>query len=327
MIINSLSSTFISSADIDKVLADLLQKVLLITDFSIGWIMVRDKKRYSLNCNRGISSDLLNKIKDGALEELITSFTGSFDPLCILEKDQISKYPLLKREGVAFVAIVPLFIADTVYGVFFLASRSERRFDFDLASMMTLMGHQISLILEKVRLFEETKRLSITDSLTGLYNIRYFYRALESENARSKRYSYKFSLLMFDIDDFKVINDTYGHQVGDDVLREVASILLESSRETDIVARYGGEEFVTILPDSSKEEAFTLADRIRQNICDHAFLMRDKGSIRISISGGVATFPEDGQTAEELLHNSDLALYDAKRRGKKQVVSYMNRCE
>ncbi|VAX33129.1 hypothetical protein MNBD_NITROSPIRAE03-917, partial [hydrothermal vent metagenome] len=204
----------------------------------------------------------------------------------------------------------------------FLASRSERVFDFDLASMMALVGNQISLIVEKIRLFEETRRLSITDDLTGLYNVRFFYRSLESELARARRYQDVFCLVIFDIDDFKLTNDTYGHQVGDDILREVAEIILNSARKTDIVARYGGEEFVIILPRTSKTEALLLADRIRERVEENVFNKNNHIKIHITVSGGISGFPEDGKTAKDLLYTADMALYRAKGSGKKKVVCH-----
>ena len=187
--------------------------------------------------------------------------------------------------------------------------------------MMSLVGNQISLILEKVRLFEETKRLSITDALTGLYNARFFYHSLDKEIERARRYSEHFSLVIFDIDDFKEINDTYGHQAGDDILREFARILLGYSRKTDIVARYGGEEFVIILPNTKKKEAFLLSDRIREQVCDYTFTCNGN-DVKITISGGIAGFPNDGDDARKLLYAADMALYAAKRAGKKQVIMY-----
>ncbi len=321
MIINTLSGTFISTYEIEKIFTELLEKVVMITDFSVGWISLIEDGKFILKSHTGISLDLLKKLNEGCFDEIIKPLLESEEPLYIFEKDEIHKVIPLRQERLAFLGIIPLYISNKLSGVIFLGSRSERAFDFDLASMMSLVGNQVSLIIEKVQLFEETKRLSITDPLTGLYNVRFFYLSLTNELERARRYRDTFSLIIFDIDDFKTVNDTYGHQVGDEILRDIAEILLQSSRKTDIVARYGGEEFVIILPKTGMDAAFLLADRIREHINEHMFVVGDI-KLRITVSGGISTYPKDGITAKELLYASDMALYKAKAEGKKKVVCY-----
>ncbi len=322
MVINTLSGAFISSYDIDRVFNDLLEKVLMITDFSVGWIMLTGNSGLTLKSHAGVSLNFLKQLNEGELDEFVWSILDAAEPLYILEKDQIKGFHHLKKEGIVFLGAIPLKVSNSISGMLFLASRSERVFDFDLASMMALVGNQISLIVEKIKLFEEARRLSITDDLTGLYNVRYFYRSLETELARARRYKDVFCLVIFDIDDFKVINDTYGHQIGDEILREVAEIILNSARKTDIVARYGGEEFVIILPRTSKKEALLLADRIREQVEGNVFNRNDSVKINITISGGISGYPEDGTTAKDLLYRADMALYRAKGSGKKKVVCH-----
>jgi diguanylate cyclase (GGDEF)-like protein len=325
MVINTLSGAFISSYDIDRVFNDLLEKVLMITDFSVGWIMLTDNSGLILKSHAGVSLNFLKQLNEGKLDEFVWSILDAAEPLYILEKDQVKNFHHIKKEGVVFLGAIPLKVSNSISGMLFLASRSERVFDFDLASMMALVGNQISLIVEKIKLFEETRRLSITDDLTGLYNVRFFYRSLESELARARRYKDVFCLVIFDIDDFKVINDTYGHQVGDDILREVAEIILNSARKTDVVARYGGEEFVIILPRTSKTEALLLADRIRERVEENVFNKNNTVKIHITVSGGISGFPEDGKSAKDLLYTADMALYRAKGSGKKQVVCHSDK--
>lgn len=158
---------------------------------------------------------------------------------------------------------------------------------------------------------------SITDALTGLYNYRYFQEAFYRELKRSKRYRHTLSLLILDLDDFKSYNDAYGHPAGDRALRETARLLVENTRDIDIVCRYGGEEFTIVLPATDKKGARILGEKLRRRIEEHAF-----PHAGITVSGGISSFPEDGLTTEQLLANADDALYQAKNFIKNAVCYY-----
>ncbi|NOY54111.1 MAG: diguanylate cyclase [Deltaproteobacteria bacterium] len=182
---------------------------------------------------------------------------------------------------------------------------------------------QTGLAIENARLQEYTRRLAITDGLTGLFNHREFQRRMEEEVRRCGRYGRCCSLLMLDIDHFKHFNDTYGHPVGDQVLSELAGILRKSTREMDAPARYGGEEFVVILPETEGEKAEIAAERIRKAIEGMKISPPGGGTVlRITVSIGVAAYPEDAETREELIGHSDQALYIAKRSGRNRVCRY-----
>jgi diguanylate cyclase (GGDEF)-like protein/PAS domain S-box-containing protein len=158
------------------------------------------------------------------------------------------------------------------------------------------------------------------DSLTGLLNRTELAKALEKEAARAGRYSRPFSLLMLDIDHFKLVNDDCGHQVGDRVLVELAGILEEAIRTADFVGRFGGEEFLLILPELNHEKALELAERIRKQVESHTIITQDQ-VIKISISIGVSTYPEHGNDVDALVKASDDAMYKAKANGRNQVAS------
>ncbi len=322
MIINTLSTTFINSENITEVFNDLLDKVLMLTEFKVGLIMLRENTEFQIVAESGLSKEFSNKIKQGALDKLLWYVFDEGQPLYIAEEEEIKNNPLLIKEGIEFLVISPLVISNKIFGALILASRRPITFDFDLASLVSLVANHSSLIIEKVKLFEETQRLSITDALTGLYNVRYFYKSLQLEIERAKRYNDIFSLVIFDIDDFKIVNDTYGHQVGDDLLKEFADIICNFSRRSDIVARYGGEEFVMILPKTTKQSAYNLASRILERIQNHEFLSHKGHSLHITSSGGISSYPEDGDNEKDLLYCADMALYKAKQEGKKQVICY-----
>ncbi len=320
IISNTLSSAFISSDHLDSVFSDLLEKATIISHLNIGWMMLKKGEAYELKVSRGLSSGFKRRIEEGELDSLIKKFEASGSPLLVQEAEEVRKIHELKNEGIAFFALIPLRSGSEVLGCLGLASRMDTPFDFDLASLLSLIGNTLSMIADKVKLFMETQRLAITDGLTGLHNVRHFYEELDKEIARAQRYSATFSLVLFDIDNFKVINDTYGHQAGDEVLQDVAEVLLKVSRKSDVVARYGGEEFITMLPNTPRKEAYTHAHRIKEAVDGRTYLGED--SVSITISGGVASFPDDAPDAKSLLYAADMALYNAKATGKNAVVCY-----
>ena len=163
-------------------------------------------------------------------------------------------------------------------------------------------------------------QLAVTDGLTGLYNHRHFHERLTLEVERSQRSGLPLSLLMLDVDNFKLFNDTHGHPAGDEVLRQLARVLTDTRRANDVVARYGGEEFAVILVDTAKFTAAKVAERVRERVAAHDFSDAAQKAGKISVSVGVATFPEDGTDAEVLVRSSDTALYAAKRAGRNRVV-------
>jgi diguanylate cyclase (GGDEF)-like protein len=157
------------------------------------------------------------------------------------------------------------------------------------------------------------------DSLTEVYNRGEFYRRLNSEIQRSKRYGHVFSMLLTDIDYFKEINDTYGHQVGDKVLQDIAAVIQKQVRPEDVVARYGGDEFVLILPETPIANALKLAERIRGAIAAHTIHLTEKLTTNLTVSIGAADFPKDGKTADKLIAASDHSLYASKHFGRNRV--------
>lgn len=175
--------------------------------------------------------------------------------------------------------------------------------------------------LMKSRDFEYTYKLATTDGLTNLHNHRYFQEHLANSIERAKRYKANFSLLLVDIDFFKKFNDTYGHQAGDAVLRQVADTLKKSVRTLDLVARYGGEEMAIILDNADIEEALGIADKICKAVALKPFKLSDSVERHVTISLGVATYPRHGQTPTELIEFADKGLYRAKENGRNQVGS------
>ncbi len=177
-------------------------------------------------------------------------------------------------------------------------------------------------IYELERAQEKLRQLAITDGLTGIYNHRYFRRQLKLEISRSKRFKMPFSLILFDLDYFKTYNDQFGHLSGDKVLKRFARLLYEHIREVDTVARYGGEEFVLLLPGTDKEAAVMVAEKIRLLVSHTPFPhIKKMQSGKVTVSAGVATYPDDARDGEELIQKTDQAMYQAKKAGRNQTIA------
>jgi diguanylate cyclase (GGDEF)-like protein len=210
--------------------------------------------------------------------------------------------------------IVPLNVRGKVTGVLTLDRLGGKTFADEELEPAKLFANMAAIAIQNARSYEDMERQAISDGLTGIHNYRHFRDTLKATVSRAGRYDETFCLLMMDLDHFKSVNDTIGHQAGDDVLRAVAGVLRFCSRESDYQARYGGEEFVMILPQTGLEEAATLAERVREQVA-HI----DAGSVRVTMSIGVAAFPESAGDSDGVLAAADAALLRAKALGRDRV--------
>jgi diguanylate cyclase (GGDEF)-like protein len=209
---------------------------------------------------------------------------------------------------------------DRVVGIVSVA-RGDREFTRGETELLSYLTNQASLSVENVDLHETVQRQAVTDELTGLFNHRRFQEVMSTEVERARRYDQEMGLIMLDIDNFKRVNDTYGHMQGDMVLREVARVLRQSSREIDEPARYGGEEMAVALPQTDLEGAFRFAERVRRRIeALELPLLDGDGSLRVTASFGAASLSRAGGDKDALVAAADAALYRAKRSGKNRTV-------
>lgn len=227
--------------------------------------------------------------------------------------------------GEAVVAL-PLFVNGRVMGSLQLVSDDREAFSQEDVQLLWVLLHVAENLLTREHANESLMMFAFTDHLTGLRTRGYFEQQLELEIKRSARKAEAFALLMLDIDNFKTLNDTYGHGIGDQVLREIAAVLTEDMREVDTVARYGGEEFVIILPETTEPEGFAVAERIRNAVAERTFLrgpeMSGIAPLRLTISIGIANFPADSHDKKDLMGLADAALYAAKSQGRNRVVTH-----
>ncbi|MCK5579818.1 MAG: sensor domain-containing diguanylate cyclase [Candidatus Omnitrophica bacterium] len=184
-----------------------------------------------------------------------------------------------------------------------------------------ILANQFALALERIRLYQEVERMAITDSLTEVHTRRYILERFEEELKRSYIRKIPLSFLMVDVDYFKHFNDQYGHLTGDKILREISSVIRETIREIDSAGRYGGEEFCIVLPDTDREGAYYVAQRIREAV-EKTMIKAYDATVRATVSVGVSTFPDDGKIPAELIDKADWALYRAKKMGRNTICAF-----
>jgi diguanylate cyclase (GGDEF)-like protein len=245
-------------------------------------------------------------------------------PLLVEQGHNAQSDALMQVVGATCALVVPLFVSNRVMGSLQLfRTRAEKPFTKEDAQLLWILSLVAENLLTREYANEGLLRFAFTDYLTGLRTRGYFEQQLELEFKRAERKQQKFALLMIDIDHFKVLNDTFGHHVGDQLLRDVTSILMKDMREVDTVARYGGEEFVIILPETTETGAAFVAQRLRRAVDQAKFFAGSPHSVQhLTISIGVAVYDTDAQFKRDLIEFADAALYAAKHAGRNRVMCY-----
>jgi diguanylate cyclase (GGDEF)-like protein len=223
------------------------------------------------------------------------------------------------------VMVVPLKIGERLVGVISVVENDpDRRFNDADLDLLTLLAHQAAIAINNAQLFERARTQAYTDSLTNLSTRRHFFELAERELSRSRRYGSPLSVIMFDFDQFKDVNDRYGHAAGDQVLSDAAHLLRDQLREVDVVGRYGGDEFVILLPETRLPTARVVAERLRRSIARAEFAVDGDGShhVKLTASLGVAQYTEDCADIDALLDRADQALYRSKQAGNNQVKAW-----
>ncbi|MDD4979853.1 MAG: sensor domain-containing diguanylate cyclase [Candidatus Omnitrophica bacterium] len=229
-----------------------------------------------------------------------------------------SKDPIIRILKADELVVIPLKAKDKVNGII-LADNfiTKKPITKDDIRMLIMLANQAGLAVENSQLYEKAVIRAHTDLLTELYNHGHFQYLLSTEIEKAKASSLPLSLIMLDIDNFKVYNDALGHQAGDKILKALALLLKNQSRKMDYVCRYGGEEFTIILPQTEKKEAFLIAERLRMDIEKYTFINEEiLPNKKLTVSMGLGSYPENGATASDLITSSDQALYQAKHKGK-----------
>jgi diguanylate cyclase (GGDEF)-like protein len=290
-------------------------------------LLEEDTSCLTIKAAKGINKRLLREIKIKAGEGIAGKVFREGIPLIVDDIEKNERVLLRRRPSYrtgSFISI-PLKIGEETIGVLNISDKiTGEVFSEEDMTLLRSFAAYASIALERSMYYSlagHLKELSITDSLTGLFNRRYFEERFFEELQRSNRHNISFSLAMIDIDDFKLFNDTEGHLAGDEILKCISNIAKDSLRVIDVIARFGGEEFAVIMPQTEKDEARLVAERIRKSIKGQlpcTWKRFPKNNITISV--GIATFPYDGKDRKELIRNADKALYRAKMEGKNQTA-------
>ncbi|PLX93985.1 MAG: GGDEF domain-containing protein [Desulfuromonas sp.] len=321
----SVAQVVVSSLDLDEVLQNILCSAMGVMDMAAGSVGLYDETTgcLTLHAHAGLSEKFVSKktwrVKKGGLTHRILEEGQLFIVEDTLDAPFFNN-PLAVEEGIRSLIAVPLKMQEKMVGILYLDDFSPRQFPLDRLNMLSILGSFATMSVDNACLHERTQEMACTDGLTGLYNHRQFKQMFKEEMARTVRYQKPLSLIMFDIDNFKKFNDTYGHPKGDRVLQMVSQILRDSLRQCDLAFRYGGEEFIAILPETGIEEALIAAERTRSSIAEETEAgLSDFADHGVTASVGVASFPRDGNSADRLLQVVDDLLYKAKREGKNKV--------
>jgi diguanylate cyclase (GGDEF)-like protein len=238
------------------------------------------------------------------------------EPMTVLASDpgaDQAEVAYMRKEGFASLLMLPLVAKGRSIGLVELYAVAEVRLDGTALELARTMANEAAMALDNATLYERARQLADRDPLTGFFNHRYFHERLGEELLRSGRSRAPVSLLMLDLDEFKLVNDTFGHLFGDRVLRWTAEVVRSALRGSDIPARYGGDEFAVILPETDGPAARLVAERIERAVIEQVFQHEGRGPVPIGVSIGAATYPSDASSATDLIAAADAALYAIKR--------------
>ena len=313
-------------SDLKNLLQYILSQAVEITSAEKGSIML-----YSLETDR-LNIRVLAGLEDTELQERVNNneircrsfkpgegIAGKVfrdaEPMIV---NNIRGDDLFIRSDTSYVhsiACIPMVVYSDVIGVINVTNKKRgMEFTDEDVHMLKAVADQAAVAVNKAQLWD----LAVTDSLTGIYVRRYFMVKLQEEVLRAERYDKPLAVVMADLDRFKKINDTYGHDAGDRALQAIAKFFQKNIRDVDAVARYGGEEFVMLIPDADQGAAFCLAQRLRKELAK--VNLDDLPPITMSL--GIAAYPSDGTDIEELIKKADAAMYEAKRRGRDKAVKF-----
>ena len=312
--------SLLSLEEISAVLVDRLPSILSIHFFTL-FLYDKDKRMLNLMCHN--RPDIESSFSLSLSSSLIMESAVLSGQYILGQRFKDSKYyrgsnnKFFKKD---FFVTIPLKIEKEIVGVLNINDGEQDSFEESSLEMVLDISDFISMSVSNAILYEQTKQLAVTDGLTGISNRPNMEQALQNEFERSMRYGAPLSVVLLDVDHFKGVNDTYGHQKGDEILVAIASLLKKVCRANDIAARYGGEEFLMILPQSNAQGAFKISERVREEMMKLNFT-GNESNFSVTTSCGVAELDRDFiKNTDQLVAIADHALYEAKNSGRNKTI-------
>lgn len=316
--------------DLKRLLNIILDKAITAVNAEKGSLMLYDsiEEKLSIKVVYGLpDKEIEEKINGGIIEcTKIKPGEGIAGKVFATKKSIITnlgkndpRFVHGENTNVSSILCIPLVVKGEAVGVINITNKKNGElFNQDDLEFMEALSNQAAIAIDNAQLFE----LATKDGLTGLYIYRHFHYLLDNEMKRAKRYNHPMSLLMLDIDNFKQINDNYGHLIGDEFLKQIGATILSNCRNIDMPGRYGGEEFAVILPETRPEGAVFMAERLRRNIQKVSVTTKSGEKISTTVSIGIAGMPDHSDNPPELIDLADIALYHAKSNGKNCISMF-----
>jgi diguanylate cyclase (GGDEF)-like protein len=326
-VINEVTKIINSSLDLPTIYDDFAQKIKEVIDYDRCLIVLaQDKgqkaKIFLLSPSQktvlpdGLVVAAANTSLEWVMQNNKAQFEYDFEKTRLFPEDET-----LLKEGHRSAVRVPICSQNEIIGIFILNSKTPNKYNEEDLEILEPIAEHLALALDKYFLFQRVSALSLTDELTSCGNRRLLNREMEREIKRADRYERSLGLIILDIDHFKIINDTYGHIAGDQILKSLGQLIQDETREIDTCIRYGGEEFIVLLPETNLEGTMLVAEKIRHSVSVTSF-QADDTAHTLTISLGVAIYPHQAANGKQLIKNADNALYQAKKKGRNRTLAY-----
>ena len=317
---NEIGKVLTSTLDIHEVLGLIMEQVSAVLKPANWSLLLLDEEKDELVFEVAVGPSAVTlkglriRIDEGIAGWVAREGRTLLVPDVSSDKRFSARFDEATRFTTQSILAVPMRSRDRTLGVIELVNDPERKpFTEKDARTLDSIADYAAIAIENARNFRRVQELTVIDEHTGLFNARHLRSVLDAEVTRSRRFGHQLSVIFFDLDRFKAINDTHGHQVGSAILRECGQVIRSALRSVDVPIRYGGDEFVCVLPETGKEAALRMAGRLREALVKHRFQTERGLDLQVTASFGVATWPDDAETPEELMKRSDLAMYRVKQ--------------
>ncbi|MCX8132208.1 MAG: diguanylate cyclase [Clostridia bacterium] len=321
--LNDFTRTLSSTLEVGEVAKRVLESIQDIVPFEQALIVLKDRGRFAVIANRGWVDSEKNAQNGFEINEshVLKAVLDSEKPVIIGNTENDAAYrDFVLNTGIRSFICIPMIYNYQVSGIIALGHSQVNVFSDYLGELVFNFAGQAGIAFENAKLFEDIRKLATTDGLTGLFNRRHFFELAENEFERSCREHQPLSLIMMDIDNFKKINDNYGHRFGDQVLKSVAQLCIESMNNNGLIGRYGGEEFIILLSGMTAEEALQFAEKIRKSVEYHRIQNEKDENIKVTVSLGLCSLKESTGSLNTIIEAADNALYEAKKAGRNRVA-------